>query len=557
MRRLLPWLVLLALRPVGAMDFADRFCWLMSNLGNDQVVEPAIAVLAKAKAAGCTGVMLADWPISHQKMASPTYPANVARFLTKARRLGLKVIPCVFDVGYSNGLLKNDPNLASGLPVREAEFVVKDGLAAPQLSPGAKLLNGDLRQARGDKLTGWAFQDQPGATTFVEPAGGPGGLPAVRFEQFANPARNGRITQTIKVEPFHAYHLSFQVRTEAFERAKDVRVAVLSDGGRFEHNYTDLGLAPTTPWRRCHIVFNSLTATEVTIYLGVWGGRGGKLWFSDIRLEPAGLVNIIRRDLCPLKVVGADGTVYQEGRDFEPIVDPKLGRVAGAPGHFKPWHGPPVLKLTPNSLIKDGQVLRLSYFQPAIIHQDDVPVSIEDPKVFDLFREEIAGAVKLFDAPGYMMSYDEWRCGGWETDLDRPAGQKLAAHVKRAAQLIREAAPGAAIYVWNDLFDPYHNAVKSYYLVNGSLEGSWEGLDKDIVIANWNLGKFAPSAQFFADRGHKQVLCGYYDAPPQNVLPLLGLAAKIGGVTGLMYTTWQANYGDMGRYFELAREFKP
>ncbi len=67
------------------------------------------------------------------------------------------------------------------------------------------------------------------------------------------------------------------------------------------------------------------------------------------------------------------------------------------------------------------------------------------------------------------------------------------------------------------MFDPSHNAVKDFYLVNGDLAGSWEGLPQDMIIVNWNSGKPAQSLPFFADRGHVQVLAGYYDGPPESI----------------------------------------
>ena len=39
--------------------------------------------------------------------------------------------------------------------------------------------------------------------------------------------------------------------------------------------------------------------------------------------------------------------------------------------------------------------------------------------------------------------------------------------------------------------------------------------------------------KFFADRGHKQVLCGFYDSPPENILPWMKEASKIDGVIGI------------------------
>ena len=61
------------------------------------------------------------------------------------------------------------------------------------------------------------------------------------------------------------------------------------------------------------------------------------------------------------------------------------------------------------------------------------------------------------------------------------------------------------------MFDPMHNAVDHYYAVNGSLKGSWKGLDKGIGIVNWHGGLMGKNCQFFADLGLKQILSGYYD----------------------------------------------
>lgn len=74
---------------------------------------------------------------------------------------------------------------------------------------------------------------------------------------------------------------------------------------------------------------------------------------------------------------------------------------------------------------------------------------------------------------------------------------------------INGAAPGArGVFVWNDMFDPFHNALSRFYLVNGDLKGSWEGLGKDVIVVNWNQGE-VDGVQFFSNRGHQQLIAGY------------------------------------------------
>src|SRR5437764_4077821 len=96
-----------------------------------------------------------------------------------------------------------------------------------------------------------------------------------------------------------------------------------------------------------------------------------------------------------------------------------------------------------------------------------------------------------------------------------------------------------------------HNAHNDYYLVHGDLAGSWEGLDKNVIVVNWNFGKPDQSLKFFADRGNRQIIAGYYDGPVEQVKDWLDSAAKVKGVVGVMYTTWENKYDDLERFAKL------
>ena len=90
----------------------------------------------------------------------------------------------------------------------------------------------------------------------------------------------------------------------------------------------------------------------------------------------------------------------------------------------------------------------------------------------------------------YMMSHDEFRAFAWDESCEsrkRTPGQMLAENVSQCTKLL---APAQAA-VWNDMFDPFHNAVKGpYYLVNGP----WSGHGKDCPrmsggeLESWKAG---------------------------------------------------------------------
>jgi hypothetical protein len=71
---------------------------------------------------------------------------------------------------------------------------------------------------------------------------------------------------------------------------------------------------------------------------------------------------------------------------------------------------------------------------------------------------------------------------------------------------------------------------------------------------NWNFGNRDKSLKFFSDRGHKQILAGYYDGAPEQIKQWLASAANIKGIVGVMYTTWQGKYDDLEAFAALCRQ---
>jgi hypothetical protein len=153
------------------------------------------------------------------------------------------------------------------------------------------------------------------------------------------------------------------------------------------------------------------------------------------------------------------------------------------------------------------------------------------------------------------MSHDEIRVLNWcaacqKRQLD--AGAILADNVRTCIRILREVNPGGRIYVWSDMFDPHHNAHKDYYLVRGDLAGSWEGLDREVIIVPWYFEKREKSLRWFAERGHRQMIAGYYDDKPEQIRAWLDSARKFPGLEGVMDPIWQDNYDDLERFSEAA-----
>jgi hypothetical protein len=538
----------------AAEPLTHRWVQVRKNLQVDEHVAEAEAILRRAKAAGYTGIVLADFKLGVLDRVIDRYFKNVARLRSVARELDLELIPAVAPFGYSSAILVHDANLAEGLPARDMRFVVRGGRAVPVRDQRLAALRGGFEDHDGDAFRGWNFQDDPGAGTFADTQVFHGGTTSLRVE---NPPGvrgvNRRVAKRLAVRPWHQYHASVWIKTDAFETPATVRLfAIGGDPGR-TLNYQDLGVQAEQDWTRHHVIINSLGAEEIMLYVGVWGADGGRLWMDDLVLEEAPLVNLVRRPGCPLVVTRDDGRVLEEGVDFGPVRDDRMHEAA-ARGDFEVFHEPPTIEFLPAAGLAEGATVRASFHHAVSIYAEQVPASLSEPEVFAWFERQVNDVARILEPPRWFFSHDEIRAANWsapEVAAGRTAGEVLAANVARCAEIVRARQPGAGLCVWSDMFDPHHNARDAFYLVNGTLAGSWQGLPRDMLVINWNSGKPAESTRFFAERGHDQVLAGYYDGPVGAIRDWLA-ASRGQRVVGVMYTTWRDDYGALEAFADAA-----
>jgi hypothetical protein len=522
LRRSLPVLLLLALlwpgaKPAAALKPAaplELSLYYAVDLRKDGEVRELERVWRRAAAAGYTRVMLADVHFANPGAMDGKYRANAARVRSLAARIGLAIVPGVFQVGRSNVMLGCDPNLAEGVPVRRARFVVRGGEARLVADPPVSLA---------------------GRPEWNDPAVKLVGAVAVTSDN----AGRARFRLRVRVAPFRCYRVSVKVRSRGFSGAAQISAL----GGRQLLDFIrPLDILPTQDWRRYDIVFNSLDHRELEIYLGLWKAARGRLEWTDWRIEEVGLLNVLRRAGAPCVVEGR-----VEGRDYEFIRDPDFDRVRGK-GDYSEWHEPPRIR----TRLPDGTELRVSWYHPAFFYGGSTTCCPADPGTFALLRDEAARLRELWGASGHLMMHNEIRCLGWDASCaaqGKSAGEVLAAHLRRCRSLLA----GTQVYAWSDMFDPLHNAHAGYYLVRGDLARSWEGLDRDVIILNWNSERRAESLRLFSRRGQRQIIAGYYDSDPGDILDALAAARGVPGVTGVMYTTWQGRYDDLERFAQLVR----
>jgi len=505
-------------RPSPAESRPALWLYCPTNLLPRENIDKLAQLWRRAAAAGYDHVLLADSKFSRLNEMPREYFQNCERVKRLARELKIEIVPAEFPVGYSNDLLSNDPNLAEGLPVKDTLFVVHNGQARceadPPISLGKPSWHDDSVRIEGNVATDSGHKD------------------------------NARFVYKLTVPEFRCYHVSLQIRTDHYTGHPQINPL----GGKRSLNYQNLNVEPTQDWKQYDIVFDSLDNPQVMLYFGVWGDATGTIQWKDWKIEEVGLLNVLRRTGAPCIVRDEKGKTYVEGKDYQRIEDPRMGNVPW-PGEYRSWHQAPTIK----TKLPDGTRLRVSWFYAPIIYDGQVAACISDSKTMQLLADQSRRMKSLWGAAGYMMSHDEFRCFNWDESCQQrhmTPGQLLADNLRRCTKLVQ---PQQA-YVWNDMFDPYHNAVEGpYYLVNGPWTGSWEGLDKSVIVLNWNYGKRDQSLKFFADRGNRQVLCGFYDSDLSDWSNWLASGAKVKGIVGYMYTTWRNDFSKLEKFAQMSR----
>jgi hypothetical protein len=510
-----------------------RWLFVWRNMSDPKEVDRMIARFPRAQADGYNGVAF-----------SYNIPeAKAAELKGAAQKHGLDLIAIVMGGAH-------DRNYVEGVLSRDALFVAHGGSATFQADNPTRVRGGDFEDVNANHFNGWSLQDDDGVTTFADHAVVHGGKTALRMESVGkNPHRHCRVAQPLRLQPHRQYRISVWVKSDGLAPA-DAEVKVLTADSQRSVSFQTFKTQRTQDWTHHDLIFNSLEHGDAMLYLGSWSGRDGKLWWDDVQVEEIGLVNVLRRPGCPVTVRGESGAAYQEGRDYEKVVDPQLHPWRG-------YHEAPDIRLTPRSRIRDGERLRVSFYHPLIVYEDRITSCISEPKIFADWREEVKRANALFHPAAFFMSHDEMRvmnqCALCQSKKMTP-GQLLAWNVRKAAQIIRDIRPDAEIWVWNDMFDPMHNAVDHYYAVNGSLKGSWKGLDKGIGIVNWHGGLMGKNRGFFADMGLRQILSGYYDHDEDGsaISRWLANTRDVPRIVGAMYTTWEDRYDAMDAWAKQA-----
>ncbi|MCE5272078.1 hypothetical protein LLH00_12450 [bacterium] len=520
-----------------------RWVFASRSLGRDSDVDSLRSLIQVAAAHGLNGLVLTAG-LDRLDLNGPDYFRRLDEVKEACRSNKIEIIPVIFSAGYGEAVLAHNPNLCEGLPVRDALFVVRGTRAVHVPDPAPTVVNGGFEVFRGDSVAGFDCRVDNGAAIAPDREIKASGKASLRFDSLDRKEGQAVVSQKIAVRPQHVYRVRLKLRTEGLAPARRFQIEVY--GGERKLNYYDPALPADNDWREVVLAFNSWDCDTVRVVLGVpWGRVKGRFWVDDLRVEEVGLTNILRRPGTPLSVRGeASGVLYEEDRDFAPVVDSLL--------NYTFEHEGPDLVLLPGSRITEGERLRVSWYHGfrSVEQKRQVTICMSEPEVYDIWRIQARLLQEHLGASKFFLDMDEIRAGGTcaacaERGLSM--GEILGDCITKQYEILREASPGAEVFIWSDMLDPHHNADTTwgrwYYHVKGLYTGSWEHIPKELTVACWWDEKRDVSLGFFSGLGHRTLAAAYYDAEDlENVKGWLKSLDATAQGAGIMYTTWEDKY---------------
>ena len=537
-----------------APDYPVRWVFSQHNLLVYQNITQLAAIADTMATYKLNGLQQNDYKYNILERMTPNYFANTDTLKRICTERNINIIPGVCGIGWSDGILQHDPNLAEGVEARTTYVIVAD---TGRLLPDAAVVlpEGGFENVNGQgKFPTWGFYDDSFSQDKTVFHSGTASAHAQDIRK-ANSSGNARFSRTVNCTPHGYYVMSAWAKTANLQGGYFQLLAIGKDAQGVQRPLTFTALdvpATTSGWQKIEVIFNTLESTSVILYCGVWDADSGEFWLDDFTVQPAGLTNILRRTGTPLHVRNkTTGGEYSENKDFAPVIDPLVEQKKGA---FGQYHTPPTFRRLTNGTLRNGDTVVISYFHPFTAVSDNqgngsVMVCVSEDSLYSILGDQITRVNNLYHPDNFFLSHDEIRNMNRDSAClhkNLSPAALLAENVVKCDSIVGLFAPDSRRFIWSDMFDSLHNAVNNYYLINGDMSGIWNTIPQSLTIVNWNSGKRQQSMEFFARHGFRQITSPYYDAGNSSTIRGWRLAQQnIPNLDGMMYTTWAADYSQL------------
>ena len=396
----------------------------------------------------------------------------------------------------------------------------------------------------------------------------------------------------VKIKPSSYYELNFWARNGSPPGGNSIRVSVkqfspegrqLKNGGNHINNF-HLGDAWKSFWFPLFTVHNA-AFIAISFHPSPIGPKSGKLYLDDVHLHlmNGALINVLSNDETKITVYNENATrEFKTGVDF--II--QSGPTYASPQKSFAELQATRIKRTPNSRIKPGEVLKVSY-DCLPLSPRSVPRSKYCPSsrfTYEAYQAAIRDLLSL--NPKYIhLSLDE-HTGGYNRDsrcLKRNCQNSdlLSGFINNLHRLATESGPievlpgeylsglgrkNIKLVIWDDMLSYWHNGGNPHYQeMYGGLPGETylampgtpfhpisshlhrknrSKLVHDIILHSWwykkkdTKGIIAKAPDFFRSRNFDFIGCAWWDKT--NILSWAKAIAENEGL-GLTAATWSNN----------------
>jgi hypothetical protein len=311
----------------------------------------------------------------------------------------------------------------------------------------------------------------------------------------------------------------------------------------------------TPDWSRSVVVFDSMENSTVEIQMTVQPTPTAKIWIDDLTIEDVGLLNVTKRDDCPILIKGDDGTIFNELVDVDEIKDPFVPAGAAGPVPDE-LHDTPQPALSGNSRLHENQTVLMDYYAAALV-ENKPTLCINEGPAKAMLKAEIKRVMTLTHPRYVFINVDHVKALGWDPACEAnggSAGAMLANFIREEAAAVTAVDPTAQVATYSSMFDPDADAKETYFMARGGTAGSFRGLPKNTILLNDNFVSGAQSLKFFSHLGCPQILLGYFDnaagVPPIDQWQKA--SNGIPGVKGFCYVTRVSDYSHLTDFIHSA-----
>ncbi len=193
-------------------DYTIRGLWSMHNLQVPTQLHALEGLEDIMAAHKMNTVMQSDFKLSVLDIVPSFYFLNIDTFKTHTAKRNIDVVPSVAPIGYSEGILYHDPNLAEGFPAT-ARYLMQNDTGALVADPTCTIPNAGFEDHSGQHFNTWTFYDGEGSFTTVDNTTFHSGSTSAKCVD-AN--ANCRFCRTVQGKPWHHYILSAWIKTSSF-----------------------------------------------------------------------------------------------------------------------------------------------------------------------------------------------------------------------------------------------------------------------------------------------------------------------------------------------------